>query len=152
MDMIEISDVTTGSVGDLGSGVLACLSRMYIADISITSDGHFSLNRIPAVHLMIHIVEECAFAALLGSRQVRWNIPDTNQDVLISTSEDYLEISQIGVEENRVVVHNIRNFSSQCLNEISSLLLSDMATIHRLGVSKMDSPSIRSVLQVDYIF
>jgi hypothetical protein len=130
------------------------LSASYIADVTMGSNaGELTVRSLPAALFLLNVVEECALVDLTTCRQVKWTVPETDADILISTLEGLLEITPL-FEGSGATGRSFRSPLKRGMilfyNELSKLILSDRQEFERLSPFVADNPVIRRIFDLRY--
>jgi hypothetical protein len=132
------------------------LIRSYIADINFQNGkDNLTVLGLPAALFFLNALEECALAPIRGEGPTAWPIPETDENLFISTNNNLfsLEASAEGVNWQgtqgfcmplelaiRMLYINLRN-----------LILPDREQIAQLGGKILDNPIIRHIFDHRYI-
>ncbi|MFL6845526.1 MAG: hypothetical protein ACJ8ER_11680 [Allosphingosinicella sp.] len=136
--------------------VKLALLRSYIADVSLCNDqGNLELYGLPAALFFLNVVEECALSSVRDESPTAWPMPETDENLLISTKNDVLSIEAsldgVNWQGMRVFCINRDDGTRLFYNKLRDLIAPDRNLIESLGAKIIDNPVIRHIFDYRYI-
>lgn len=132
------------------------LLRSYIADVTFISDkGSLTVFELPAALFFLNVIEECALSSIRDTNATPWPVPDTDENLFITTVDGFLHIKADSEGVNWQGVQTFCMQKDDCIRlffqSLRNLIVPDKILIEEIGAKIIDNPVIRHLFDYRYI-